>query len=451
MNFFIFSTLLYLFKSNNKKVVIDFDTELNTNISIENFMQSFFYNKIFTYLSIGTPFQKIPVSIKFRNYPFYIIDSSSKFLPSKNQTFYNKNISSTFKQYNSNFSGLYEEDIIFAYLSEDDIKINDKYFFKKMKFNLASEFKNNSIYFSGCIGLNLFSNDYFFVQSHFITQLKQNSFIKSYDFTINYLDDNKGKIIIGLRPDEYDNNYNENDIKYININYIEFSDFYYVIFSNILMNVYNIENYVNIYFQIEFNFILGSYKFYNYIQSNFFNKFIENKICFLKQFIINYNNKEKKYDYFLCNDDINLKEFGNLIFYIKEINFNFTLNENDLFINYKNKKFFLIVFEKGSNEWILGKPFFKKYQLVFNQDKKIIYFYNKKRKQNHLKIKIFHIIFFLLLLILICLLFYIIIFKFKKQKRIKVKELEENLNYLNFDDNKLIKKSNKIEMSNNNK
>ena len=84
-----------------------------------------------------------------------------------------------------------------------------------------------------------------------------------------------------------------------------------------------------------------------------------------------------------------------------------------MFKNFNNKLFFLIIFESGSsNEWIFGKPFFQKYHLLFNQDKKIIGVYTDFNHKNK-KFKLFSIIKILIviiLFILICVFIYIIIF-----------------------------------------
>ena len=65
----------------------------------------------------------------------------------------------------------------------------------------------------------------------------------------------------------------------------------------------------------------------------------------------------------------------------------FSLNSKDLFKEYDNKLFFLIVFgvyvEK--QEVKLGYPFLKKYDMIFDLDKRHVGFYNFKIKYDYRK------------------------------------------------------------------
>ena len=60
------------------------------------------------------------------------------------------------------------------------------------------------------------------------------------------------------------------------------------------------------------------------------------------------------------------------------MNMNFTLSHGDLFYEYKNKIYFLIIFPIYGitvDYWLMGKPFIKKYKLSLDKDKKIIGLY----------------------------------------------------------------------------
>ena len=62
----------------------------------------------------------------------------------------------------------------------------------------------------------------------------------------------------------------------------------------------------------------------------------------------------------------------------------FILNYNDIFERIENNFYFLIVFSRQNlNMWILGKPFLKKYLLIFEPDKKIILSYNGFSKNDN--------------------------------------------------------------------
>ena len=62
------------------------------------------------------------------------------------------------------------------------------------------------------------------------------------------------------------------------------------------------------------------------------------------------------------------------------------LNYKDLFVKcpgYDNVYCFQIVFSAMSSAWILGKPLFKKYPIVFDQEKKIFGFYKETGEYNY--------------------------------------------------------------------
>ena len=129
------------------------------------------------------------------------------------------------------------------------------------------------------------------------------------------------------------------------------------------------------------------------------------------------------------------------------MNYNFTLNSTDLFTIIPDGKriLFNIDFTFNSNKWILGKPFFKKFQLFFNSDTNLIsYFIPPKNLENNVEIdsnkgnslKIFLIIF------LTCLAFALgIIFGralcSKYNRKIRANELEDNYSYISNDKNKI--------------
>ena len=148
-------------------------------------------------------------------------------------------------------------------------------------------------------------------------------------------------------------------------------------------------------FNIEQFFITASNKYLIFIEEKFFTKYftkyIDEKIC--EKYIYRHHDNIQNFFYFICNiDNENKKEelfneFPELIFYQKEMDYNFILNAKDLFtILHDGKRIlFNINFLYNSNEWILGKPFFKKYQMIFNHDTNLISYYIK---QSHINVNI---------------------------------------------------------------
>ena len=119
------------------------------------------------------------------------------------------------------------------------------------------------------------------------------------------------------------------------------------------------------------------------------------------------------------------------------MDFNFTLDSNDLFTIFpdNNRVLFNVEFCNNSNSWILGKPFFKKYQLNFNYEENLISYYvnsnsNKYNKKNNVKINF--IIFFIF--IFAFLLFFKVVFC-KYNRKLRANELEDNYNYISNNDN----------------
>ena len=116
-------------------------------------------------------------------------------------------------------------------------------------------------------------------------------------------------------------------------------------------------------------------------------------------------------NYFYCNKNVDLSGFKPFIFTINEFNYNFTLTKDDLFFDVGDKYVFLMAF-RGFSELILGYPFLKRYQLIFNQNTKTIGFYLKNKKENTSFFSVKYIIticiltLFLLGLIIVAILFF---------------------------------------------
>jgi hypothetical protein len=96
-----------------------------------------------------------------------------------------------------------------------------------------------------------------------------------------------------------------------------------------------------------------------------------------------------------CKEDVDTSKIKPLIFEEKEMRYKFIFNQEDLWYKKYGNKYFLIMFRLGyfeETEWTLGKPFLKKYPLVFDQDKYIIGIFNKNapKKNETFIIKLFY-------------------------------------------------------------
>ena len=128
--------------------------------------------------------------------------------------------------------------------------------------------------------------------------------------------------------------------------------------------------------------------------------------------------------FYVCDDFININKLDDLKFISEELKYEFIYKPKDMFIKQNKKLFFIIGFtDYWRKQWFLGYQFLTKYQIIFNQDKKIIGFYIKQNLPINL---IISIIFGFIIVGLI-----IYIYKILKTKRkIRANELIEDFDYL---------------------
>ena len=259
---------------------------------------------------------------------------------------------------------------------------------EKIGVNIYIPFKNLILYDHrpGILGLSF--------HNYFILNIKNKIPTKTDYWIIKYNDiiNEEGDLIIGDLPHIYDSHhYNQERIKSAKIYFGEnmhpdwtllFSKSFIVLNNGKLTNEIELKQNTFSLFRIEEFFILGTDEYFQHIQKIFFGNYINQSICQKQthkkvKYIKNYwhimcyfNNDKTKMIKFLNN-------FPILKFYQSEMNYNFTLDSNDLFtiIPDNNRILFNIEFFENNNNWVFGKPFFKKYKLIFNDDKKIISYY----------------------------------------------------------------------------
>ena len=119
---------------------------------------------------------------------------------------------------------------------------------------------------------------------------------------------------------------------------------------------------------------------FGFISASLTNKQIFDVNFFLKPGIAEYCKEEKINSYYIkyCKEKV-IKEFKSLSFHLPkmyngESNDIIEFNYQDLFIKcpgYDDTYCFQIVFGSMYSSWILGKPLFRKHNMVFDQEKKI--------------------------------------------------------------------------------
>ena len=293
--------------------------------------------------------------------------------------------------------------------------------------------------------------------SNIINQLKSQKLISSYAFMVKYnnKNDEKGKIIIGGLPHEYDpRHYSE---KYYISGKVSFSqdnpgwkiNFQNIMYGNdILVSVKQAE------FSLNFGFISTSNTYKEFFDRKFFNnsKYLDS--C-----------KEKNIGFYTvkyCKEKV-IKEFNNLTFILaneyadsnstNKIEFDY----KDLFVKAPGDNdfyYFQIVFMPGNYRWLFGRPVFKKYPVVFDQDKRIIGFYtqtgeyevqnigDKNDEKTSFPISWILVILLSIILIILGITFYLKLPYLKRKK--KANELDDDFDYQPASENKNENEKNKL-------
>ena len=405
------------------------------------------YNKIYINFTIGSPPQKIKIMLHKDNYALFI---------SKNN--FNKNLSDSLES-DTETTTFYLDLLYTGYYSKDIMTFGN-YINNTTKLNFViSEIEDNSL---GHLGLKI-PAEFPDRLTSFIETLYQHEIISSYTWTLKYYYSNKkllesindkinpiGELIIGGEPHEYEENkkiYPENEYHFLEAPTHNNKKYYWDLK---IKNIYTIsegekiEIISNSYYKDEVSlkaensFIIGTDVYKKLIYNCFFKKYdYNNTIC--KEDKIPHKNYM---NYIECNNDelFDLKKFPSIYFESFEFNKTFELTYEDLFVldEKSNKYIFLILFPTNYVEttWNLGIPFLRKYQFTYNENKKVIGFYNidKKDKDKDNNNKIWLYIIFGLLFMLFCgLLIFLGMFMHKclygEKRRKKANELDDGYDY----------------------
>ena len=387
----------------------------NQNYSINSFINDLFYVDLYTTLYIGTPPQEVLTLIRPDNKTLflnskdcqrkklkYIKDNSNI---TKGKTFNNKD-SSTFKKkttmtnsyFNSkDFIYLVSETLTFYNSSNLNNWNNLDNIIKFDDFDITLE-KNYNNKLCCRLGIGYQTNP----PLHIIFQLKMKKIINNYLMTIKYNDEDSGILTFG------NSNNSSNLVKVYtgtkgNIILpwsIRFNKIYFMAKDNkeILVQSYSLA-----YLVFNFGLIKGPEKYKNFILNNYFQELINQNIC--KMEITEKTSFDRKatpinnngtFTIFTCDKEIfkknYIQKFPSLKLKQDGFNFIFELTYKDLFKEINNKYYFLVIFPGDeSSVWILGIPFLKKYEFVYDYDSDTIGFYTnfkeniKRNKLNKTK------------------------------------------------------------------
>ena len=454
-NFYFILFILFILinrgLSQSLSLILQFETNYSTKMNPDNYFESKFINEPKINLKIGTHRQSIPCYLNINTQTMYISGFNSDLI--ETQPKYEEFKSSKYKNISNKITS--ESFYVSGIPSIDEICLNNE-IITQLKFYLAkTKFSENELSYSCVLGLGyeemLYNDDGEMkgIES-FITQMKNNNIITDKIFFIGYNKENdNGEIIFGAYPHEIKNKYckscNEND--YIEMEYA----------ANEIEVVWSVKGYVYsgedkifnylspILLELNQGFIIGSYNYKLRIEKNFFNEKISKNECFKREIYIQTN----FYDGYYCKKNVDVTKFENLTIVIDKISYTIEFLYKDLFIENDDYVYFNVLFTQEEdtlkNSFILGKPFFKKYPVVFNVNRKKekIGFYNNlfldEENENHTiynndnnNSNNYNKLTFILIIIGICilgLLIYIIVKYFKKPRKQKVNELIEFFDY----------------------
>ena len=275
--------------------------------------------------------------------------------------------------------------------------------------------------------------------TNLVYQLKNKNLIKSYAFMIKYNDNEEnGEIIIGGYPHEYDpRHYSEKYFIYDNVPlgfYPPYS--WHTTFDMIKYGDLVVSNSMKaVVFSLDYGFIIGSITFRDLLFNNFFGYSEYKNYC--KEENIN------GYSAFSCQESV-IKNFKSMSFYLstkyysnnKDKKFEFTYK--DLFVKSSSgDTYYFVVIFRGINDWVFGKPFFKKYPFIFDQDRKIFGFYNQtgeyevdeKKSSNNINFSLIIIIVLSILVIVLGVLLYKYAWKIIPRKKKANELVDDNFEY----------------------
>ncbi len=417
--------LFYLFFFLPKVIIslikIPFEKKIETNLITSEYLCK---NIIKSNITIGSLKEEVPIIFDLSKQKIMIPDSTFTLIT------YNINKSTSFKlsseekkicNIKDNKFDCYEISESLYFLNEKSKNVEISSF----SFLLLRKNKNEISY--GNIGLKANSNN-----DSFISQLKKKNFIEKYIFSISYLTETKGEFFFGNYPHEYNKNYNEKNFNFLPIESPKVNSDWIILFDYVSY-LDKKESNQRVILNFNFGGILTSIHYQQFLNQSFFKDYYLNKLCTLNFFIYEENYFEDyqiKYSQIICDKNINLTNFPPLIFVKKDYNITLNFTFQDLFRIYNEKYYLMIYFSYDQiYEWILGEPFFWKFETVFDTDKAIIGFYNKiKNETNFNFIYIIIIIILCVLVIVLSILLYVNISN--KQRKKRAYELDDDYLYI---------------------
>ena len=449
---FLFCIISINIKSKGTPIVIPFESTNKKELKPEKYFFNLFNNELKINLKVGSHHQSIPCYLNLNSHTVYICGSDSEL--HNGQPKYEEYKSTTYTNLSNTISS--ESFYVIGMVSKDQICINDNQV-TDLKFYLAkTRFSSQELIYSCMIGLGyeqVFYDDddaegYLEEIESFLSQLKNANLINKKVFFIKYNDnDDNGEIIFGAFPHEIKDKYYEDCLEE---NYIEGDNVY----TSDIQIVWSIKGYIysgekllfnylsSIDFELNQGFIIGSYSYKKEVLNNFFSEKLTKGECYTQEVY----QQKKAFDGFYCKKNIDITKFENLRIILDKIKYRIDLTYDDLFTLNGDYLYFNVLFtqdeDEFKNDFILGKPVFRKYPIVFNfvrRSEKIGFYNNLSYKKNGQNInnvnegngsgKKLTILLIIIGIVIICLLSYIIIRYCRRPRKQKVNELIEFFDY----------------------
>ena len=359
-------------------------------------MNSLITNYIYTNFIVGSNKQQMEMSIRTQDSSTFLVSDSCrdntlavKFSESQSESYREKSSQKYYLMYEYRAAAS-ADDFIILQNNNKQTEINDYEFML-----VSSLWDSYQEYLGGMIGLQFqkkeITGDIEIPENtDFIYQLKENNLINSKVFALIYEDDFNGKLYIGDYFHEFNESYNESNLISTRAGHEGSRDNLWEINVDQILSGDSIIFDTKTYFIICYEYgILAAPEYYQTeIESSFFNDYYAKGIC---ELIERRGDKTlvafKKYKYIVCDkNNFNKRAFPELSFYNSELNMSFSLSHEDLFYEYEDKIYCLIVFPIYGIDvkfWYIGKPFIKKYKLFLDEDKKTIglYFNREEKKE----------------------------------------------------------------------
>ena len=217
----LFQNLISKIKTNNLLTIPfkrkNYDKIKTSSLNDNELLQTLIQNDIFIQIKIGTPQKLYELELKFQEYTTFLTDKNS-YIQNTNIETFNKDMSQSYKPLNNESRNFTNNAYLSGIRSIDLFSISKKEL-KEFYFIYVSKLKKD-ISTAGVIGLRIHDNTINELkQTNFITQLKSNSLINSYSFTIKYKNLYEGEIIFGEDIDSLihseKNNFQKTNVKFL--------------------------------------------------------------------------------------------------------------------------------------------------------------------------------------------------------------------------------------------